>query len=105
MKPIKLVMSAFGSYTGEETIDFSGLKGGIFLITGDTGAGKTTIFDGITYALYGVTSGNRRTGKMMGSQGALSGRKTWVEYTFEEKGNVIPSAEDRIFPDRRERWN
>lgn len=86
MKPIKLVMSAFGSYTGEETIDFSGLKGGIFLITGDTGAGKTTIFDGITYALYGVTSGNRRTGKMMGSQGALSGKKTWVEYTFEEKG-------------------
>lgn len=86
MKPIKIVMSAFGSYAGEEEIDFSDIQQGIFLITGDTGAGKTTIFDAVTYALYGVTSGNRRTGKMMGSQFALSKAKTYVDYTFEEDG-------------------
>ena len=47
MKPLKLVMSAFGSYGGEEIIDFSKIKGGLFLVSGDTGSGKTTIFDGI----------------------------------------------------------
>ena len=88
MKPLKLVMSAFGSYAGREEIDFSAAGQGIFLITGDTGAGKTTIFDAITFALYGYTSGNRRTGKMMGSQFAAPKVKTWVEYTFEEAGQV-----------------
>lgn len=88
MKPLKLVMSAFGSYAGREEIDFSAAGRGIFLITGDTGAGKTTIFDAITFALYGCTSGNRRTGKMMGSQFAAPKVKTWVEYTFEEGGQT-----------------
>ncbi|NCC42333.1 MAG: hypothetical protein EOM18_01810, partial [Clostridia bacterium] len=50
MKPIYLKMSAFGSYAGETEIDFTKINQGVFLITGDTGAGKTTIFDGITYA-------------------------------------------------------
>lgn len=86
MKPLKLVMSAFGSYAGREEIDFSIAGQGIFLITGDTGSGKTTIFDAITFALYGCTSGNRRTGKMMGSQFAAPKTKTWVEFTFEEDG-------------------
>ena len=45
MKPLKLVMSAFGSYGGEEIIDFSKIKGGLFLVSGDTGSGKTTIFE------------------------------------------------------------
>lgn len=88
MKPIKIIMSAFGSYAGREEIDFSGTEQGIFLITGDTGAGKTTIFDAITYALYGMTSGNRRTGKMMGSQFAAPKVKTYVEYIFEENGQI-----------------
>ena len=60
MKPQKLIMSAFGSYAGEVVIDFSNISHGIFLITGDTGAGKTTIFDAICYALYDRTSGGAR---------------------------------------------
>ena len=56
MRPIKLTMSAFGSYSGMETIDFTKIQGGLFLVTGDTGAGKTTIFDAVTYALYDRTT-------------------------------------------------
>ena len=68
MKPVKLIMSAFGSYSGTEEIDFTKLEHGLFLITGDTGAGKTTIFDAITYALYDNTSGGKRDGNMMRSE-------------------------------------
>lgn len=64
MKPIYIEMKAFGSYR-DEKIDFTGKSQGLFLITGDTGAGKTTIFDAICYALYGETSGGKRSGEMM----------------------------------------
>lgn len=60
MKPIKLVMKAFGPYANEQVIDFEALKDQLYLITGPTGAGKTTIFDGISYALYGQVSGESR---------------------------------------------
>ncbi|MCI8494091.1 MAG: SMC family ATPase [Lachnospiraceae bacterium] len=86
MKPLKLVMSAFGSYAGEEIIDFRQVKRGVFLITGDTGAGKTTIFDAITYALYDQTSGGRRDGSMMRSQFAGPETPTFVEYSFSYQG-------------------
>lgn len=87
MKPITLTMSAFGSYAGEETIDFSQMDGGVFLITGDTGAGKTTIFDAITYALYDQTSGGKREGAMMRSQYASPEVPTFVELKFSYRGN------------------
>lgn len=82
MKPIKLTISAFGSYAGKTEIDFSKEQQGIFLITGDTGAGKTTIFDAITYALYGQTSGGERSGNMMRSQYAKASTETFVELIF-----------------------
>ena len=88
MKPVYLKMSAFGSYARETVIDFRKINQGIFLITGDTGSGKTTIFDGITYALYGQTSGGRRDGAMMRSQYAELTTKTFVELEFENKGQI-----------------
>ncbi len=86
MKPIRLTMSAFGSYAGKETLDFSGMEQGIFLVTGDTGAGKTTIFDGIVYALYDRTSGGVRDGNMMRSAYADLRTPTFVDFTFSCKG-------------------
>lgn len=86
MRPVKLVMSAFGSYADTVEIDFDKVKQGLFLITGDTGAGKTTLFDGIVYALYDRTSGGKRDGKMMRSQYAKSNVETFVELTFLCKG-------------------
>lgn len=88
MRPIQLTMSAFGSYADCVNIDFSKVNQGVFLITGDTGAGKTTIFDGISYALYGQTSGGRRDGSMMRSQYAANETKTYVELTFLASGQV-----------------
>ena len=82
MRPKELVMSGFGSYAGKETVDFTVVDHGIFLITGDTGAGKTTIFDGIVFALYDQTSGGKRDGNMMRSQYASLDTPTYVEFVF-----------------------
>lgn len=88
MRPEKLIMSAFGSYAGKVEIDFAAHKNGLFLITGDTGAGKTTIFDAITYALYNQTSGGERNGNMMRSQYALAEAETYVEFSFAYAGET-----------------
>lgn len=88
MKPLKLTMSAFGSYAEKNVIDFTGQQQGIFLITGDTGAGKTTIFDAITYALYNQTSGGERNGNMMRSQYAQPETETYVELEFLYRGQT-----------------
>lgn len=89
MKPLKLTLSAFGPYAGETVIDFTQLGGqGLFLVTGDTGAGKTTIFDGITFALYGETSGGVREASMLRSKYAEPETPTYAEYIFEYKGAV-----------------
>ena len=86
MKPVRLVMSAFGSYAGEEILDFDKMDRGIFLVTGDTGAGKTTIFDAIVYALYDRTSGGVRDGNMMRSAYADLRTPTFVDFTFSCRG-------------------
>lgn len=84
MKPISLTMTAFGPYSGSETIDFTGFDGkGIFLITGDTGSGKSTVFDAISYALYGEPSGDLRTGSSLRSDFADPSVKTSVVFEFE----------------------
>lgn len=81
MKPKRLTISAFGPYAGKTEIDFSSLTG-LYLITGDTGAGKTTLFDAITFALYGEASGEVREAGMFRSQYAKDGVRTYVELVF-----------------------
>ena len=83
MRPIKLTMSAFGPYAGETVIDFDKLgSSGLYLITGDTGAGKTMIFDAIVYALYGRTGSAERAPGMLRSKYADSATPTFVELVF-----------------------
>ncbi len=82
MKPVKLIMSAFGSYGGTEIIEFNKIKNGLFLIAGDTGSGKTTIFDAIMFALYDSMSGKERKSIMMRSEYASDEMETYVEFTF-----------------------
>ena len=84
MRPIKLIMSAFGSYSGKVTIDFEKLgENGIYLISGNTGSGKTTIFDAISFALFGKGSGdNRDSGKLFRSEYASAKTATYVELEF-----------------------
>lgn len=91
MKPLKLTMTAFGSYAGTTTIDFSRLHGrNLFLICGPTGSGKTTILDAMCYALYGKTTGDR-TGADMRSDYAPSSLRTEVTFEF-SLGNKIYRA-------------
>ncbi|WP_418747163.1 AAA family ATPase [Frisingicoccus sp.] len=105
MKPLKLILSAFGSYGGTECVDFEKMRQGLFLITGDTGAGKTTIFDGISYALYGQTSGRRRDGDMMRSQYASDTDETYVEFTFCEMGKTYTIRRNPTWERRSRRKN
>ena len=87
MRPNKLIMSAFGPYAGRVEINLDELgRSGLYLITGDTGAGKTTIFDAITYALFGKASGDNRETSMFRSKYADAETPTEVELYFTCKG-------------------
>ena len=83
MRPLKLTVSGFGPYAKEQVFDLEKLGNyGIYLITGDTGAGKTTIFDAINFALFGEASGKDRDGKMLRSKYAGLSTETFVELEF-----------------------
>lgn len=104
MRPHKLTISAFGPYAGNTVIDFDKFgTQGLFLITGDTGAGKTTIFDAITYALYGESSGSSRSDSMFRSTYADENVPTFVELQFEydNKQYWVKRSPTQIRPKQR----
>lgn len=87
MKPLYLIISAFGPFAEKTEISFEKLgEQGLFLISGDTGAGKTTLFDGICFALFGEVSGSNRGIDSIRSDFALPGTKTYVEFVFSHRG-------------------
>ena len=86
MKPIMLEMTAFGSYAGKTGIRFSDFRQGLFLISGETGAGKTMIFDAIAFALYGKASGNDRDPMRMHCDRVSLDEDTVVKLVFEQEG-------------------
>ena len=104
MRPLKLTMSAFGPYAGRAEAELERLgERGLYLITGDTGAGKTTIFDAITYALYGEASGPSRTPAMLRSKYARPDTPTLVELAFccGDKTYLVRRAPEQERPAKR----
>ena len=90
MRPVRLEISGFGPYSGKTVLELEALGSkGLYLITGDTGAGKTTIFDAVTYALYGSASGNNRDNEgMLRSKYAALDTPTYVKLEFEVLGGI-----------------
>ena len=89
MRPLFLTIAGFGPYAGVQELDFTKLgEAGLYLITGDTGAGKTTIFDAITFALFGAPSGDSRDASMLRSKYAKADAPTYVELQFSHGGSI-----------------
>ena len=89
MRPLKIEISAFGPYAGKQVVDMEALgETGLYLITGDTGTGKTTIFDAIVFALYGTASSDRRAGDMLRSKYAEPETPTRVKLVFDYRNHA-----------------
>lgn len=101
MKPLLLTMQAFGSYAKKSVVDFSELDSGLYLITGDTGAGKTTIFDAMVYALYGEASGSGRDGSMLHSDYVDKSVDTFVSLEFMHNDKTYKVERKIHFPKSR----
>lgn len=105
MRPLKLTMSAFGPYRNKTVIDFNRLgMSGLYLITGDTGAGKTTIFDVVKYAIYGVASGDMREPGMFRSKYADENTATEVTLEFECGEEIYTIKMKSVVYEKKRAW-
>ncbi len=101
MRPVLLTMKAFGSYAGYTEVNFDRLTGGLYLIVGKTGAGKTTVFDAISFALFGRPSGSERTAEMLHSDFVSKGEDTVVTLDFLHQGRKYRVERTLHFPRKR----
>ena len=101
MRPLSLEMTAFGSYAAKTVVPFEQMKHGLYLVTGDTGAGKTTIFDAIVFALFGAASGPDRKGDMLHCDYVPKSEDTVVTLRFLQSGKEFTVTRSLHFRKKR----